>query len=85
MLFQLLDLETETLMNKENQGFMKVVMFLSFSFAHAQTRYQNTEREALPVVKNELPLRFHSKYYAKGDRFEDTLRLKIIIDKLKDI
>lgn len=52
VLFQLKDTESGTPMTKGQLHSMSIIMFLSYQFTPAQSRYHITERECLAVVKS---------------------------------
>ena len=51
VLFQLLDIPGGTIANARNRRNMRLVMFMSRRLEPAETRYTNTEREALAIVR----------------------------------
>ena len=51
VLFQLLDCPLGTIANAQNRTRMRIILFISRRLESAETRYSNTEREALAIVR----------------------------------
>ncbi|KAF3931381.1 Protease [Dactylella cylindrospora] len=51
ILFQMPDIEAGVEATLKNKGAERIIMFISFKLADAETRYTTTEREALAVVR----------------------------------
>jgi hypothetical protein len=52
VLFQLHEVPAGTQAGPEHRAFERIIMFMSFRLSDAESRYSNSEREALAVVRN---------------------------------
>jgi hypothetical protein len=58
VLFQLHDVPAGTQAGPEHRAFERIIMFMSFRISDAESRYSNSEREALAVIRNLAEVRW---------------------------